>query len=75
MDDDVDYSDLVEVALFSNRFEADLARTAMDAAGIEYFIGGEQLGAYGPVTAFSQGIRLLVRPEDAEMARAALRKV
>jgi hypothetical protein len=65
-------SDLAEVALCPSRIEADLARSALTAAGIEFFIAGEEIGAYGPVTAFTRGIPILVRRADAEDARAIL---
>ena len=53
---------LVVVRTYVKRLDADLARTALEAAGIESVVR----------RAFLRGIELLVRPEDAQEAKAVL---
>jgi hypothetical protein len=64
---------LVVVHTFSSRPEADIAISALDAAGIEAMVradtGGEM---YRTIAWAGLGFQLLVRPEDADQARAIL---
>jgi hypothetical protein len=60
--------DLVVIRTFLNKFEAELAKSALDAANIDAMVkaddaGGTQSGMW------MSGVQLLVRAEDA--ARAA----
>ena len=64
---------LVVLRTFLNRFEADVAKSALDAAGIESTVraddaGGMELGLW------MSGVELIVRSEDAERAKALLRQ-
>jgi hypothetical protein len=60
---------LVAIATFPEPMEANMARSAIESAGIEVFIQGETANSLIPV-AFSA--RLQVRPEDEAAARSVL---
>jgi hypothetical protein len=62
-------SDLVVVREFLNRFEADVAKSALDAVGIESMIRADDAGGLRPAMSMGSPVELLVREEDA--ARAA----
>ncbi len=61
--------EMVTIATFPEPMEANMARSALDAAGIESFLQGENANALLPV-AFSS--RLQVRPQDEAAGRAVL---
>jgi hypothetical protein len=61
--------ELVTVATFPEPMEANLARTALESAGIEVFLRGETANSLVPVAFTAQ---LQVRPEDEAAARAVL---
>ena len=66
---ETDHPELVVVRTYTSHLDADLARTALEAAGIESMIRGNDTARrhyYG--LAISQGIDLIVRAEDAEDA-------
>ncbi len=65
------YSDdeLVTVAEFPEPATANVARTALESAGIEVFMQGENANSLLPV-AFE--VRVMVRPQDEAAARAIL---
>jgi hypothetical protein len=62
----------VVVARFYYRHEAEFAKSYLDAAGIESAIFADDAGGAEVALSFSNSVRLLVRPEDAEYARAVL---
>ena len=66
-------SELVVVQTFSSRPEADIAVSALEAAGIESTVqadtGGEM---YRAIAWAGVGFQVVVRTEDAEAARAIL---
>ena len=64
---------LVVVARFNEYLEAELARNALDAAGIRCIVGGAELTAagYGPM----RGAHVSVHEQDADAARAVLDRV
>ena len=62
-------SELVVLRTFTNNFEVDLARTTLEAAGIESMIRTGDSGGRGLILSF---IELLVRSEDAEDANQIL---
>lgn len=66
--------DLVVVATFFDRPEADLAKSALDAAGIEALVRGDDAGALRPHLAWAgrHGVEVIVRAEDADAAREIL---
>ena len=65
-------SDLVVVHSFGSRAEADLAKSALEAAGIDALVRSDDAGGLRPHMTFVNGADLLVRPEDAEAAREVL---
>ena len=64
--------DLVVVEIFTYRHEAELAKTALEAAGINSMISADDAGGEVVGLEFTRGVRLLVRPEDEEQARDIL---
>jgi hypothetical protein len=66
-------SELVVVQTFSSRPEADIAVSALEAAGIESMILADDGGSQRPALAWAGvGFQVTVRSEDAEAARAIL---
>ena len=61
--------ELVTIATFPEPMEASMARSALEAAGIEVFLQGETANTMIPI-AFAS--RLQVRPEDEAAARSLL---
>jgi hypothetical protein len=63
---------LVTIRVFTSESEAGVARGALQAFGIACIMGGaDAVGEY-PSLRMSQGIPLLVRPEDAARAEEVL---
>jgi hypothetical protein len=60
---------LVVVQTFSYRFEADLAKSALDAAEIDAMVRSDDAGGLRPAMSMTNGVELLVRRED--LARAS----
>ena len=60
--------DLVAVRTFMNHIEADLAQSALEAAGIESAISADDAGGTRPHLWVGAGVRLLVRQADVERA-------
>lgn len=66
----------VTIAVFDQPIEAELARTKLDAEGIECFIADSNLVGINPAyTLAVGGIKLRVHEEDSAAARAALNPV
>ncbi|MFN7914498.1 MAG: DUF2007 domain-containing protein [Vicinamibacterales bacterium] len=63
---------LVAVATFGSHIEGDLARTALEAAGIESMLRDDEGGGQYPSLAFSEGVVLLVNEAQADAARDVL---
>ena len=61
-------SDLVVIRSFNTAIDAELAKSALDAAEIDSFIQTDDAGGMRPHMAFALGARLVVRAEDAERA-------
>ena len=69
-------TDLVVVHTFDSQLAADLAKGALEAAGIDAIIQADTAGGMRPHIAWSSsGFKLLVRQEDANDARAVLKPV
>jgi len=64
--------ELVVVATFGDRSEADLAKGALEAAGIEAFVRSDDSGGMRPAMTFSNGAQLIVRAGDVDAAREIL---
>ena len=62
------HSDLVIVRTFLNRFEADVAKSALDAAGIDAIIRADDAGGMRPAMSMGSAVELVVRVEDASRA-------
>ena len=65
-------TELVVVHTFLNRFEADVAKSALDAAEIDSLIRPDDAGGMEPGLWVGNAIDLVVRVEDAERAREVL---
>ena len=63
---------LVVVRTFSNSFEADVAKSALDAAGIDSFIRADDAHGAQPGLWMGHGVDLIVRAEDADSAAQVL---
>jgi len=66
-------NDLIVVRTYADRFEAELAHSVLEAAGIESIVQADDAGGMRPALAFSNGAALLVRADDAERADEVLR--
>jgi hypothetical protein len=66
-------TDLIVVRSFGSQPEADLAKGALEAAGIDAIIQSDSVGGMRPHIAWgSSGFKVLVRNEDADDTRAVL---
>jgi hypothetical protein len=64
---------LVVVHTFANGPEADMAKSALEGAGIDAMIQADSAGGMRPHLAWSSGgFKVLVREEDADAARDVL---
>jgi hypothetical protein len=63
---------LIIVRTFSDRMEAELARGALEAAGIDGAIQADDAGGLRPELTARSGVRLLVRESDAAEAEGIL---
>ena len=62
----------VVVRTFSTRPEAELAKSALEAAGIQAAIMSDDAGGLRPAMAWANGVALIVRAGDAEAAAEIL---
>jgi hypothetical protein len=66
-------TNLVVVNTFGTEPAADMAKSALEAAGIDAMIQADSVGGMRPHVAWSSGgFKLLVREEDEEAARGVL---
>lgn len=63
---------LVVVETFATRMEAEIAKGALDAAGIESAIHTDDAGGLRPDLALRAGVHLVVREEEAAQAAEVL---
>jgi len=61
-------SEFVTIRTFGDEFEAMVAKSALEAAGIECVISADDCGGLRPALSFTQGIRLVVKVRDAARA-------
>lgn len=66
-------SELVTIRTFTNEPEAYLAKGALEASGIDCMIARDDCGGLRPHLTFTDGLRILVRAEDAELAADVLK--
>jgi len=69
---DVTHPGLVVIRSFGDEIEANLAKSMLDSAGIESMFSRDNCGGLEPQLSLMQGIKLVVRKEDAEQAEAIL---
>ena len=62
------YARLRVARTFLNRFEADVAKSALDAAGIESIIRADDAGGMRPGMWMGSAVELLVHDDDLERA-------
>ncbi len=67
-------TDLVVVGTYLNNIDADMARSALEAAGIDCMVRADDCGGLRPHL-WMGGIKLLVRDEDVEKAGEVLGSV
>ncbi len=63
------------VRTFSNRGEAEIARSLLEAEGIVAAVSAEERGGLTPSLDFSAGVQLVVEAGDVERARELLDEV
>jgi hypothetical protein len=66
------FDELVVVASFYDRPEADLAKSALEAAGIEAIVQADDCGTLRPGMWMGNGVHVVVRQRDADAAREIL---
>jgi hypothetical protein len=64
-------SDLIVIRTFLNKFDAQMAKSALDAANIDAMVKADDAGG-NETGLWLGGVRLLVRAEDAERAAEIL---
>jgi hypothetical protein len=64
--------DLVEVARYPSRTEAEIALARLESDGIPAIASVDDGGGAIPALDLVRGVRILVTPEDEERARASL---
>ena len=67
----MDHPNLLVVRTFLNTFDAELAKSALDAAGIDSMIRADDAGGMRPHL-WVGGVALVVREEDAKQANDIL---
>jgi hypothetical protein len=65
-------SDLAIIRTFGNLFEAEVAQTALEAAGIESLLRADDAGGVQPGLWTGRGVELLVHTEDLKRADEVL---
>jgi hypothetical protein len=65
-------SELITIRSFGNESEALVAKAALQAFGIDAMLSSDDCGGQRIHLAITEGIRLLVRQEDAESAEDVL---
>lgn len=64
--------DLIPIRVFISESEAEIAKGALTAFGIEALLSHDDCGGQRPHLNLVGGIRLLIRPADVERAEEAL---
>jgi hypothetical protein len=65
-------AELVTIRSFDNEVEAEFARANLESAGIESFLSGDDCGGMRPALTFVNGIKLIVKADDATRATEIL---
>jgi hypothetical protein len=69
---DFSQQDLIAIRTFTSESEADIAKGALQAFGIDCMLSHDDCGGQRPHLNMGEGIRLLVRSGDAGQAEEAL---
>jgi imidazoleglycerol phosphate synthase glutamine amidotransferase subunit HisH len=64
--------DLAVARIYSYRHEAELARSALEAQGIEAMVEADDCGGQRPLMGANVGVKLLVRRSDESRAKDVL---
>lgn len=64
--------ELIAIRVFGDELEANFAKSTLEAEGIDCMLSRDDAGGMEPPLDLAQGIRLIVRNEDAERAKAIL---
>jgi hypothetical protein len=67
--------ELVELAIYNSRTEADLVKARLNSEGIDAVVQSDDLGSTTPTLGMVRGIRVLVREDDRAMAMELLGKM
>ena len=67
--------ELVELAVYNSRTEADLVKARLNSEGIDAVVQSDDLGSTTPTLGMVRGIRVLVREDDRAMAMELLGKM
>jgi len=65
---------LVTIKKYMNVFDAEVDKTLLDSIGIKSMVSSDDYGGMQPALQFSNGVRLIVREEDADRALIELSK-
>ncbi len=65
-------SDLVTIRTYINEFEAIVAKSALEAAGVACMLSADDCAGLQPSLSMAQGISLVVRSEDSSRAEEVL---
>ncbi len=65
-------NELIVVRTFDNMFQAEVAKSALDAAGIDSLLRSDDAGGMRPHLWETRGVELIVRAEEADRAREVL---
>ena len=55
--------------IFSSRAEAELAKSVLESEGLWAFVAADDQGGLSPGLSFSNGVKLMVQPEELEKAQ------
>ena len=67
-EDDVEYRSFITVQTYHSRQDAELGKSFLEDRGIDAVLETDDAGGASPGLAFTQGVRLLVKAEDAREA-------
>ena len=71
-DTDTAQPDLITIRTFSSESEAQIAKSALDAFGIDGILSHDDCGGQRPHLTLTGGIQLMVRSADAEQVEEVL---
>ena len=66
------HPDLIVIRTYQHEMEAEVAKTALDAAGIKSLVRSDNSGGQNPALALTRGVELLVASDDVKRANEVL---